>query len=776
MNFLQKARGFVFSPSHKRTMSVLLMLVLVSAVTLTVTLSQQKQTIKQHAAQADCLALGGKGCYSNYNDYSWMEQLPGSTNTCGGGEECLVVSACINVGGKNTNNSHCPIGTIRDKNGERAGDISLCCVSGTIPADIPECGTGRAGCNYMNIKDGCSSTACLSSAGTFAGSDLASNGDKLVCCPFSQCRDGYKGSCTGYNTDYCPNGSHPALNSAGINDRADCSSGPNSENGQQCCVPDNSAPSPVTTTCSSLCSGYGRHFCASSNASYGNYSECNNGSCNYSFYKPSGNGDCSGSTPDCWCDQSVSAPACEKGTNCTSSGYTAPTVTSCSSDATCDTCLKDTNNCVWDGSCIKTPTVDPEKCPAGGTGTWNYLSCDTNVCTSTNTCGQIGSNNGYCELKSSSGDYTCDNSNYSYSSLYTCSSGNICCVPKTITYTQLSVDVVQGSTTPTAGTNQTYTATIHDDSAYISTINCLLYDLAVDGTGQELPMTILAGTTALDRTASYTFSSITAGSHPLYAVCTDSNPLTPATGERGPTLLVTVSSGGTNPVTKFDCKNTTGYTCLSSSSCDTGYTPYSPTSGTTCDAGQICCQKNIAAGDTVIQLPTNAFTTLFTYSASSELLMSKDQNITVYLYPSTFDLSTDPKGNSPTYKQIGVLSASTVTTTNFDLGPVTAGQYKVLLKAPQYLRVLEGTYTVPQGGGIIPLTLNKNLVNGVGDTDNSNTLDSLDYGTILGCTGKRPNTVCTNKAGADLNGDGVVDQIDLSIFLRSLSFTNRSGD
>jgi len=50
MNFLQKFREFISRPTHSRTMGLLIILVLIFAVFLTVTVAQQQQTIKQHAA------------------------------------------------------------------------------------------------------------------------------------------------------------------------------------------------------------------------------------------------------------------------------------------------------------------------------------------------------------------------------------------------------------------------------------------------------------------------------------------------------------------------------------------------------------------------------------------------------------------------------------------------------------------------------------------------------------------------------------------------------
>lgn len=66
MNFLQKFRDFVIAPSHTRTMGLVIMLVLVSAVSLTVIASQQQQTLKQRASGEEC-KLDTASCETNFN-------------------------------------------------------------------------------------------------------------------------------------------------------------------------------------------------------------------------------------------------------------------------------------------------------------------------------------------------------------------------------------------------------------------------------------------------------------------------------------------------------------------------------------------------------------------------------------------------------------------------------------------------------------------------------------------------------------------------------------
>lgn len=76
MSFIKKVWDFVRHPTHTRTMGILLMLVLVSAVSLTVIVAQQQQQLKQRAADNFCadttigectnkIATNGNDCATN---------------------------------------------------------------------------------------------------------------------------------------------------------------------------------------------------------------------------------------------------------------------------------------------------------------------------------------------------------------------------------------------------------------------------------------------------------------------------------------------------------------------------------------------------------------------------------------------------------------------------------------------------------------------------------------------------------------------------------------
>lgn len=83
MNFFQKFRDFVLHPTHSRTIALLVLLVLVSAVSLTVIVAQQQQQLKQRANFDTCdptyndalvtCANADSQCRQNCTDYAGYE-------------------------------------------------------------------------------------------------------------------------------------------------------------------------------------------------------------------------------------------------------------------------------------------------------------------------------------------------------------------------------------------------------------------------------------------------------------------------------------------------------------------------------------------------------------------------------------------------------------------------------------------------------------------------------------------------------------------------------
>lgn len=149
MDFLNKIIDFFTIPTHSRTMGVLTMLILISAVFLTVTVAQQQQTIKQRAADtsSQCNIIYGGRCYSNYSHCpdGFMQ--------------------------KGTDNAYCP------NNGQQK-----CCVPSTITAvDYSLC-KDIVNCSAITVEGTCppEKTKCLSTT-DFNGADTY-GGKSLVCC------------------------------------------------------------------------------------------------------------------------------------------------------------------------------------------------------------------------------------------------------------------------------------------------------------------------------------------------------------------------------------------------------------------------------------------------------------------------------------------------------------------------------------------------------------------------------------------------------------------
>ena len=92
MNFLRKFRDFILSPSRSRTMGLLAVLVLVSAVSLTVIVAQQQQTLKQRAASA---CYDASDCETGYFcNNGKCQPVTGDACTANGGN-CIPMGPCV---------------------------------------------------------------------------------------------------------------------------------------------------------------------------------------------------------------------------------------------------------------------------------------------------------------------------------------------------------------------------------------------------------------------------------------------------------------------------------------------------------------------------------------------------------------------------------------------------------------------------------------------------------------------------------------------------------
>lgn len=106
-------------------------------------------------------------------------------------------------------------------------------------------------------------------------------------------------------------------------------------------------------------------------------------------------------------------------------------------------------------------------------------------------------------------------------------------------------------------------------------------------------------------------------------------------------------------------------------------------------------------------------------------------------------------------------------TGTIDVGIIPSGNYTVKVKGNKYLR-----RRVP---GILAITTGTNTVSPVslivGDVNNDNKIDALDFGIQRNCFGSMANspTCGSFKTVADLDDNGIIDEVDINLFVRSIS-------
>jgi hypothetical protein len=188
MGFLKKAVDFFSFPSHSRTMGILIMFVLASAISLTVIVAQQQQTLKQHAA--------GPGDYVTCGEDLNCNETHVKDTCVAGWSKCLSAksfqnSDVIYSGGKSLSLVCCDSTNYRGAFSacylEKVGNSSgYACTPPSPPSeDYPLCGDNLQ-CDSSHIQNTCASGRfqCLSTK-TFWNSDQIwdSGGRKsLVCC------------------------------------------------------------------------------------------------------------------------------------------------------------------------------------------------------------------------------------------------------------------------------------------------------------------------------------------------------------------------------------------------------------------------------------------------------------------------------------------------------------------------------------------------------------------------------------------------------------------
>lgn len=157
------------------------------------------------------------------------------------------------------------------------------------------------------------------------------------------------------------------------------------------------------------------------------------------------------------------------------------------------------------------------------------------------------------------------------------------------------------------------------------------------------------------------------------------------------------------------------------------------------------------------------------------------RNATVCLYPAAAGQVIDP--NDPNCNSLAanlkasgpiVFDSSSGKFINFSFGMglgVLSGNYNVLIRVDNFLRINAGIFQITQGANAIISTVT--LL--PGDIDKNNTVDVLDYNDLFSCFGSKFNSSSCqfqpagNITGADLNDDGKVDGIDYNLYIRSLA-------
>lgn len=149
----------------------------------------------------------------------------------------------------------------------------------------------------------------------------------------------------------------------------------------------------------------------------------------------------------------------------------------------------------------------------------------------------------------------------------------------------------------------------------------------------------------------------------------------------------------------------------------------------------------------------------------------KDKNITLYLYNLTHDPSSEPK-ETKVFKKLILPSnydpaSNTFSSSKFSLDNAPKGKYQLLLKIDGSLRQLIGIKDITASNETIIIQSEEvKLI--MGDVNNDNELNILDYGLILDCFEDTVIHVCANKDFADLNFDGMVNNLDYDLFLKNL--------
>ena len=148
-----------------------------------------------------------------------------------------------------------------------------------------------------------------------------------------------------------------------------------------------------------------------------------------------------------------------------------------------------------------------------------------------------------------------------------------------------------------------------------------------------------------------------------------------------------------------------------------------------------------------------------------------DKNITFYLYNPTDDLKSDLKEKKvfrkTTTPAIYDKTTNTFSSSKFSLENIPAGKYQMLIRVNGSLRQFLGMKEISEGETIIIQGKEIKLI--MGDINNDNEINMLDYSMIVNCfEDKAVTSICENAKNADINSDGLINSLDKDIFFKSL--------
>lgn len=110
---------------------------------------------------------------------------------------------------------------------------------------------------------------------------------------------------------------------------------------------------------------------------------------------------------------------------------------------------------------------------------------------------------------------------------------------------------------------------------------------------------------------------------------------------------------------------------------------------------------------------------------------------------------------------------------NFNLGLIASGEYKMVIQIQNYLDAQLFTKTggdifrMRSGGKLSVAEVSMTAGDIAPGERGDNSINIIDYNALLGCMPTAPPGACLNRDRSDLNDDGIVDQKDMEILLDS---------